>query len=225
MTGPDGYTGTCSVGGPPAVRTIPGLRVTKVAVGGMDNNCYLLRCAATGSTLVIDAPAPCAAIVDAVGDGTPVAIVVTHGHSDHVAGLSELAERLGVPVRCHPADADLLPVPPASTVTDGDSIDFGAAAVRVVHLRGHTPGSIALVYDAAGQLSASPHVFAGDCLFPGGPGATGGDPLRFAMLLGDLEEKLFWPLPDLTWIYPGHGRDTTLGAERPHLGAWRARGW
>lgn len=222
---PAEYTGDCPVGAAPAVRLLPGLQVTKIAIGPMDNNCYVLRCPGTGSTVVVDAPAPCEAIIEAVGDGTPVALVLTHGHHDHVAGLAELTERLGVPAWCHSADAHLLPVPPGQTLADGDVVECGEATLTVRHLRGHTPGGLALLYDAAGRLASSPHGFVGDSLFPGGPGATGGDATRFEQLLGDLEAKLFGPLPDATWIYPGHGRDTTLGAERPHLGEWRARGW
>ncbi|MCZ9346797.1 MBL fold metallo-hydrolase, partial [Streptomyces sp. TRM76130] len=89
------------------------------------------------------------------------------------------------------------------------------------HLVGHTPGSIALVYD---DPHGHPHVFTGDCLFPGGPGRTT-RPEEFRSLMDDLEEKVFGPLPDETWVYPGHGDDTTIGAERPHLSEWRARGW
>ena len=92
--------------------------------------------------------------------------------------------------------------------------------LEVIHLRGHTPGSIALVYRAAD----GPHLFTGDSLFPGGPGRTG-SPEDFTSLMDDLEERVFGPLPDETWVYPGHGDDTTLGAERPQLAEWRERGW
>jgi glyoxylase-like metal-dependent hydrolase (beta-lactamase superfamily II) len=109
-------------------------------------------------------------------------------------------------------------------VEHGEVLAFGDAAVSFVHLRGHTPGSIAVVYDAEGRLSGAPHVFTGDSLFPGGPGKTT-TPENFNSLMNALEERIFGRLPDKTWIYPGHGNDTTLGAERPHLEEWRARGW
>ncbi len=94
--------------------------------------------------------------------------------------------------------------------------------LTAIHLAGHTPGSIALLYRAPG---GHPHLFTGDCLFPGGIGNTQKDPARFASLYRDVTEKIFGQLPDETWIYPGHGNDSTLGAERPHLQEWRDRGW
>ncbi len=107
----------------------------------------------------------------------------------------------------------------------GDAVKVGDAALSVIHLRGHTPGSIALCYDDGGTLADTPHLFTGDSLFPGGPGNTERDPPRFGPLMTDLEERVFGKLPDGTWVYHGHGRDTTLGAERPQVPQWRARGW
>ena len=94
--------------------------------------------------------------------------------------------------------------------------------MRVIHIEGHTPGSIALLYEGDAER---PHLFSGDSLFPGGAGNTEKDAERFGRLMDDLERKVFGPLPDQTWVYPGHGKDTTLGAERPSLPEWRARGW
>jgi glyoxylase-like metal-dependent hydrolase (beta-lactamase superfamily II) len=92
----------------------------------------------------------------------------------------------------------------------------------VMHLRGHTPGSVALAYqDPQGHA----HIWTGDSLFPGGIGNVQKDPERFAQLLGDVRARIFDVYDDETWIYPGHGADTTLGAERPHLQQWRERGW
>ena len=91
----------------------------------------------------------------------------------------------------------------------------------MIHLVGHTPGSIALVYD---DPDGEPHVFTGDCLFPGGVGRTT-SPEDFSSLYEGVVEKLFGRLPDETWVYPGHGNDTTIGRERPDLPAWRERGW
>jgi len=100
-------------------------------------------------------------------------------------------------------------------------VSVGQCTLTVVHLVGHTPGSVALVYD---DPEGHPHAFTGDSLFPGGLGGTIG-PANFTTLMDDLETRLFGMLPDDTWVYPGHGADTTLGAERPHLAEWRARGW
>ena len=98
----------------------------------------------------------------------------------------------------------------------------GDVTPQVIHLEGHTPGSVALLYDADPE---QPHLWSGDSLFPGGPGNTNKDPERFGRLMDDLERKVFGPLPDATWVYPGHGKDTTLGAERPSVPEWRERGW
>jgi glyoxylase-like metal-dependent hydrolase (beta-lactamase superfamily II) len=113
-------------------------------------------------------------------------------------------------------------VPVTRPVGHGDTVTVGGQMLEVVHLRGHTPGSIALVWRAP---DGSTHVFTGDSLFPGGVGNTQQDPERFASLIDDVERRLFAVLPDETWVYPGHGNDTTLGTERPHLGEWRERGW
>jgi glyoxylase-like metal-dependent hydrolase (beta-lactamase superfamily II) len=122
----------------------------------------------------------------------------------------------------HPADAPDLPVNVSRKVEHGDTIAVGEQTLEVVHLRGHTPGSIALVW--RGPEGAGTHVFTGDSLFPGGPGRTT-NPTDFMSLMDDLEERIFGRMDDDTWFYPGHGKDSTLGAERPHLDEWRARGW
>jgi glyoxylase-like metal-dependent hydrolase (beta-lactamase superfamily II) len=106
-------------------------------------------------------------------------------------------------------------------LSDGDRLRVGPCELQVLTLVGHTPGSIALLFD---DPEGTPHLFTGDSLFPGGPGRTT-SPEDFTSLMDDLEEKVFGRLPDETWIYPGHGPDTTLGVERPRLGEWRARGW
>ena len=219
------YSGDVVVGGPPDVRELPGLTVTKIAVGPFDNNAYLLRCAATGEGLLIDAANEAGRLL-ALIEGTKLArIVTTHRHQDHWQALREVQAATGAPVAANPADADALPVAVAEPISGGDEVRVGDAVLGVIHLRGHTPGSVALCYDAAGELAETPHLFTGDSLFPGGPGNTGGDRARFNQLMDDLEDRIFGPLPDGTWVYPGHGKDTTLGNERPHLREWRARGW
>ena len=218
------YSGEVHVGGPPDTREIDGLTVTKIAVGPMDNNAYLLRCASTGQGLLIDAANEAGRLIEMIGD-TPVGtIVTTHRHADHWQALPEVAKHTGAEVVAHAADADYLPVPVTHRAEHGEVVTFGDCAVSLIHLRGHTPGSIAVLYDAGGTLAAQPHVFTGDSLFPGGVGKTN-SPADFTSLLTDVTERLFTPLPDPTWVYPGHGKDTTLGVEPPHLKEWRARGW
>jgi glyoxylase-like metal-dependent hydrolase (beta-lactamase superfamily II) len=217
------YTGDVAVGGHADVRELPGLRVTKLAVGPYDNNVYLLRCAATGRTVLVDGAAEADRILAALGGDPLDAIVQTHGHFDHVQAIAEVRAATGARLLCHEGDAAMMPpgqIP--DLVADGDVLPVGEASVRAVHLAGHTPGGLALVYDGDPER---PHAFTGDSLFPGGVGNTQQDPERFARLLGDVETKLFGALPDQTWVYPGHGKDTTLGAERPALPEWRARGW
>ena len=218
------YSGDVQVGGPADSREIDGLTVTKIAVGPMDNNAYLLRCTSTGQAILIDAANEAGRLIELIGDTPVSAIVTTHQHGDHWQALAEVHKHTGAETVAHPADADGIPVPVSRLVQDGDVLTFGDASVSFIHLRGHTPGSIAVVYDAGGRLAGQPHLFTGDSLFPGGVGKSN-SPADFASLLNDVSERLFNRLPDPTWVYPGHGNDTTLGAERPHLGEWRERGW
>lgn len=214
------YTGHVRVGGPPDVRELPGLIVSKVAVGSFDNNAYLLRCRATERQLLVDAAADPDTLLRLVGAGLE-RVVTTHRHPDHWQALDAVVAATGARTSAHPLDAPMIGVPTADPVGDGDEIRLGAVTLRVVHLSGHTPGSVALLYD---DPKGHPHLWTGDALFPGGPGRTT-SPAAFTALMDDLEAKVFGVLPDETWVYPGHGADTTLGDERPHLGQWRARGW
>ncbi|MFF5172218.1 MBL fold metallo-hydrolase [Micromonospora sp. NPDC000089] len=215
------YTGEVSHGGPPAVRELAGLTVSKLSVGPMDNNAYLLRCAATGEQVLIDAANEAPRLLELVGDGGLTAVITTHQHMDHWVALEEVVAKTGARALVHADDAEGLPIP-AEPLADGDTVAVGDCALEVIHIKGHTPGSIALLYREPGGV---PHLFTGDSLFPGGVGNTDKDPERFAQLIDDVEHKLFDRLPDETWFYPGHGNDGTLGAERPALPQWRARGW
>jgi glyoxylase-like metal-dependent hydrolase (beta-lactamase superfamily II) len=195
--------------------------ISKVAVGPMNNNAYLLRCRATGEQLLIDAAAEAPTLLRLIGDDSIASVVTTHQHGDHWQALGEVVAATGARTYAGRYDADGIPVPTDVLVDDDDTIRVGRVTLTARHLAGHTPGSIALVYD---DPHGAPHLFTGDCLFPGGPGRTT-LPKDFNSLMDDIEAKLFDQLPDETWVYPGHGHDTTLGAERPHLTEWRARGW
>ena len=219
----DPYTGAVTVGGPAAVRELPGLTVAKLAVGEMDNNAYLLRDEATGEALLIDAATDAEALLRLIGDADLRTVVTSHGHWDHHRALPEVVAATGALTVAHPADAADLPVPVERPVQHGDTVRVGEHSLEVIHLRGHTPGSIALLWRGRGDTG--PHLFTGDCLFPGGVGNTRGDAEKFASLIDDVETRLFGTLPDDAWVYPGHGDDTTIGTERPHLPEWRARGW
>jgi glyoxylase-like metal-dependent hydrolase (beta-lactamase superfamily II) len=215
------YTGNVEVGGPADTRDIDSITMTKVAVGPMNNNAYLLRDNATGQSLLIDAAAEPGTLVALIG-GTPVQkIVTTHEHPDHWGALAQVKAATGAVTVAHPLDSEGIPVRTDEFAGDGDVIRFGDVELSAIHLVGHTPGSIALLLRASGR----PHLFTGDCLFPGGVGNTQQDAKRFSSLLNGVQTKIFDQLPDETWVYPGHGGDTTLGAERPHLEEWRARGW
>ena len=220
--GASGYTGDVEVGGPADVRELPGLTISKLAVSEMANNVYLLRDQDSGEALLVDAAADPEALRAFIGDADVRTVVTTHGHWDHHRALPEVVAATGAVTVAHPADADELPVPVQRPVVHGDTIRVGAQTLEVIHLRGHTPGSIALLW--RGPEGASTHLFTGDSLFPGGPGRTT-TPEDFRSLMDDLEERIFGRLGDETWFYPGHGKDSTLGAERPHLDEWRARGW
>jgi glyoxylase-like metal-dependent hydrolase (beta-lactamase superfamily II) len=215
------YSGNVEVGGPSDTRQIGDVTLTKIAVGEMHNNAYLLVDGG-GQGLLIDAAAEPERLLEMIGDVPLAKIVTTHQHGDHWQALQAVKDATGAVTVAHPVDAPGIPVPTDELVEDGGTIQFGDTTLTVTHLVGHTPGSIALTLDADGP---APHLFTGDCLFPGGVGNTQKDPQRFATLYEDVVTKLFGRLPDPTWVYPGHGTDTTLGAERPHLAEWRERGW
>ncbi|HEX5595333.1 MAG TPA: MBL fold metallo-hydrolase [Micromonosporaceae bacterium] len=215
------YTGDVSPGGPPDVRELSHLTITKVSVGPMDNNAYLLRCLPTGEQVLIDAANEAPRLLELIGDAGLAAVVTTHRHADHWQALEEVVAATGARSVAHAADAEALPVP-TETVAEGEVIAVGDCPLEVIHLVGHTPGSIALLYR---DPEGIPHLFTGDSLFPGGVGNTRGDAAAFTSLIDDVEQKLFDKLPDETWFYPGHGRDSTLGAERASLPEWRTRGW
>lgn len=226
----DGYTGEVEVGGGPDVRELEHLTITKVAVDEqMSNNAYLLRCRVTGQQVLIDAAAEPGTILPLVGEAGLASVVTTHQHWDHHRALKEVVEATGAETVAGEPDADAITeqttVAVDRRVGDGDTVSVGDCVLEVIRVTGHTPGSICLLYDDSASQGGRPHLFTGDSLFPGGVGNTFGDAAAFRQLVDDVESKLFGRLPDDTWFYPGHGNDSTLGVERPHLAEWRERGW
>jgi glyoxylase-like metal-dependent hydrolase (beta-lactamase superfamily II) len=206
------------------------ITIRRISVSEMDNNVYLLTAKASGEQVLIDAADDAPAIQQLLQDGAGdtsaaprlVLIATTHQHWDHVRALKELVEATRAPTAAGTDDAGALPVAVDRNLEHGDTVAVDGFSLTAVHLRGHTPGSIAFVYEAP---EGPVHIFSGDSLFPGGVGNTQKDPERFNQLLTDVSERLFGAYPDDTVVHPGHGKPTTLGAERPHLDEWRARGW
>lgn len=221
----DTYTGDVAPGGPADVRELPALTIRKLAVSQMHNNVYLLTCRRTGEQLLVDAADDAPTILELVrgsGNGELATVVTTHQHWDHTRALADVVAATGARTVAGAEDADALPVPVDERLGQGDHVAVGDVVLDVIHLRGHTPGSIALAYpDPEGRT----HLWTGDSLFPGGVGNTKNPGQSFASLIDDVTTRLFDVYDDETWFYPGHGADSTLGVERPHLPQWRERGW
>jgi glyoxylase-like metal-dependent hydrolase (beta-lactamase superfamily II) len=236
---------------PTAIADLPDVTVRQMAVSTMDNNIYLLTAKPTGAQILIDAAADLPAITrllgsaraDAAAPTRLAAVVTTHSHWDHRRALKAVVAAAALPKGTRGrAQPDGLPPRPLTVagaadaaeiaaatgvaidqpVDHGDTVAVDGLSLSVIGLRGHTPGSIALVLAQPGYPV---HLFSGDSLFPGGVGNTKGNPARFTQLLADVTDRVFAVFPDDTVVHPGHGRSTTLGAERPSLAAWRARGW
>lgn len=221
----DDYTGEVTPGGVPAVRVLPGLTITKYAVDPkMANNCYLLECTTTGERGLIDAADSAEALLQ-LCDSTLSTLITTHQHWDHHRALAEVVGATDAETVAGAPDASEIEQATGTRidrrVVDGDVIELGDIHLEVIAVAGHTPGSICLLYD---DPTGIPHLFTGDSLFPGGPGRTT-TPEEFDSIMSDLQAKVFVRLPDETWFYPGHGSDSTLGAERASIPDWLARRW
>lgn len=204
--------------------------IRSISVSEMDNNVYLLTSRSSGAQVLIDAaddaPAILSLLADAQEDTDAEArlalIVTTHAHWDHVRALADVREATKARTAAGEDDIPDIAVPTDVPLRHHDIGSFEGFELEAIHLRGHTPGSIALLYrDPHGPA----HLFTGDSLFPGGVGNTQGDPARFASLYDDVVARVFDYLPDDTLVHPGHGAGTTLGAERGSLGEWKQRGW
>jgi len=221
------YTGEVSPGGPADTRELAALTITKVAVDEkMSNNCYLLTCKHTGEAVLIDAADRADVLLPLVGERRLTHVLTTHQHWDHHRALADVVEATDAATVAGIPDASAITeqtgVPVTIEVKQGDTVPVGSCTLEVIAIAGHTPGSIALLYQ---DPEGHPHLFTGDSLFPGGVGNTFGDKTAFEQLIDEVSAKVFDRLPDDTWFYPGHGNDSVLGVERPHLAEWRERGW
>jgi glyoxylase-like metal-dependent hydrolase (beta-lactamase superfamily II) len=193
------------------------LEIHKVVVGPMDNNVFVLRCRHTGDAVLIDAANEHDKLLDLAQRLGVRRVLETHGHWDHIQAVGELRDA-GYSVGVTQEDAGMLPSYD-EIVEDDTVIEVGDLRLRTIHTPGHTPGSMCFL------VEGKPLLFSGDTLFPGGPGNTtfeGGD---FDTIIGSIDRRLFAPLAPDTLVMPGHGDDTTIGAEAPSLGEWIARGW
>jgi glyoxylase-like metal-dependent hydrolase (beta-lactamase superfamily II) len=211
-------------GGPPLVARLSGsVTMIKVSVGPVDNNAYLLQTSG-GASLLVDAANDSDRLLKLIADHPLDSIVTTHRHADHWQALPSVAAATEARPICGQPDLEAIStgagVEGMVGVWDGNQIELGTESLEVIGLVGHTPGSITLAYAGGGVT----HLFTGDSLFPGGPGKTN-NPKDFTSLMNDLENKIFNRFDDNTVVHPGHGDDTTLGTERPHLAEWRERGW
>lgn len=191
-----------------------GFTVSRVVVGPIDNNAYLVRCERTGISLLIDAADEIDQLTQLVGDSSVAAIMTTHGHWDHHQAAEDASQRFGVPALLHPSDWDIAGKP--FDALAAGPLSFGEVKATVVHTPGHTPGSVCVILDGV--------ALTGDTLFPGGPGATRCDHSSFPTIIESIRSSLF-TLPDETVVLPGHGDSTTIGQERDQLATWIARGW
>ena len=183
-------------------------RIVKVPhMGPIDNNSYVLSCVETGDAVIIDAPEEPEKLLNELGDVNVKAIIITHQHGDHTAGLKQMAESTGAPVASHEADASAIPVTPSIHLGDGQVFQVGKLDLTAKHTPGHTPGALCLLVGG--------HLFTGDTLFPGGPGRTR-SPEAFRQVKDSIGRHIL-PLPDDIVILPGHGSNTTVGRSREEI--------
>lgn len=192
------------------------LEIHKLVVGPFDNNVFVLRCRHTGDAVLIDAANEHEKLLELARALGVRRVLETHGHWDHIQAIPEMRDA-GYSVGVTAQDASMLPS--YDEIIDHDSvIEVGDLRVRTIHNPGHTPGSMSFL------VEGKPLLFSGDTLFPGGPGNTGLEGGDFATIITSIDELLF-TLPPGTIVMPGHGLDTTIDAERPHLDEWIERGW
>ncbi len=194
------------------------VEVHRLVVGPYDNNVFVIRCTQTGEAVLIDAANEHERLLEISSRLGVRKVLETHGHHDHIGAVTEMREA-GYEVAVTAADAPMLAdVGYDVFLDDKEIIEFGRLRLSAIHNPGHTPGSISF------HLANTPLLFTGDTLFPGGPGATKFPGGNFEAIINSIDNLLF-PFPNETIVLPGHGLDTTIGNERPHLQEWVDRGW
>ena len=194
-----------------------GIEVHKVVVGPVDNNVFVIRCTETGQAVLLDAANEHERLLELCRTLGVRTVLETHGHWDHIQAIPAVRDA-GYEVGVTAEDAAMLPSYDY-LLEDDTVIEVGRLRLRTLHTPGHTPGSMSF------HVEGTPLLFSGDTLFPGGPGAThfeGGD---FDTIIRSIEDRMFRVFGADTVVLPGHGDDTTIGAESPHLDEWAARGW
>jgi glyoxylase-like metal-dependent hydrolase (beta-lactamase superfamily II) len=193
------------------------VEVHRVSVGPMDNRVYVVRCRETGEGILIDAANEHERLLELCRALDVHGVLETHGHWDHIQAVEQV-RAAGYRVAVTAADASMLPS--YDDLLEHDTVlEVGRLRLRTIHTPGHTAGSMCF------RLEGSPLLFSGDTLFPGGPGATKFPGSSFSQIIESIDRRLFARLPADTIVYPGHGEETTLGRERPHLQEWVDRGW
>jgi len=189
------------------------IRIDRLQLGAFGTNSYIIRCRVTGDSVLVDAPAEAAEILERLKATNPRYILMTHNHMDHIGALSELKSKLGISIAAHPLDAKNLPSPPETLLGDGDTVSFGNIKLGVLHTPGHTPGSLCFL--------TGRYLISGDTIFPGGPGMTR-SPGDLKKIIESITSKIF-VLPEDTQIYPGHGDSTILKKEKAEFAIFSSR--
>jgi glyoxylase-like metal-dependent hydrolase (beta-lactamase superfamily II) len=193
--------------------------IHKLVVGPVENNVFVLRCKQTGDAVLIDAANEHEKLLELCRRLGVRTVLETHGHWDHIQAVPAIREA-GYDVGVTANDAEMLVNEGYDFLLEDESvIEVGRLRLHTIQTPGHTPGSMCF------RVEGSPVLFSGDTLFPGGPGATkypGGD---FDEIIRSIDGRLFSKLAPDTLVLPGHGDDTTIGTESPHLQEWIDRGW
>jgi glyoxylase-like metal-dependent hydrolase (beta-lactamase superfamily II) len=201
---------------PPAHYEDADVRIDKLIVGPFENNVFVVRSKHSGDAVLLDAANEHELLLDVARATGVRRVLTTHGHWDHIQAVTAVRDA-GIEVGIAAADAEMLPSYDF-VIPDDEVYEVGDLRLRSVHTPGHTLGSTSFL------LEGKPIVFTGDTLFPGGPGNTSTPGASFEQVIESIDRRLFTLPPDVL-VLPGHGLDTTVGTERPHLDEWVDRGW